>query len=150
MKPVQTYKGPGITVTFDPNLCAHSAVCLRGLPEVFDVNRPDWIDPTAAAADEIAAVIDRCPSGALRYTREAPASGEAAALSPPTPAPSIRLSRNGPLLIQGEFELLDEAGAPVPHTGRVALCRCGGTRKQPLCDGTHKSSGFRSQQEPPG
>jgi uncharacterized Fe-S cluster protein YjdI/CDGSH-type Zn-finger protein len=149
MKPVQTYTAPGITVTFDPRICAHSAVCLRGLPAVFDVNRKDWIDPGAASAAEIAAAIDRCPSGALKYTLETPTpAGAAAPAAQAAPATAIRLGLNGPLLVQGEFDLIDENGVAIPHTGRVALCRCGGSRKQPLCDGTHKTNGFRSQREP--
>ena len=31
-------------MTFDPNLCAHSARCLAGQPAVFDVRRRKWID----------------------------------------------------------------------------------------------------------
>jgi uncharacterized Fe-S cluster protein YjdI len=66
---LQTYEGDGITVTFDPNLCVHSGVCVRGLRPVFDVSRKRWVDVTAATADEIAAQIERCPSGALQYSR---------------------------------------------------------------------------------
>lgn len=69
MKRVQTYVAPGITVSFDPNVCIHSGVCLRTLPAVFDVRRRRWVDVEAASADEIAAAIDRCPSGALGYRR---------------------------------------------------------------------------------
>ena len=31
-KPLQTYEGPGIAVTFDPNICQHTGICVRGLP----------------------------------------------------------------------------------------------------------------------
>lgn len=68
-KRLQTYEVPGITVTFDPNVCIHSAVCVRGLPKVFDVRRKKWIEADAATPDEVAAQIDRCPSGALQYKR---------------------------------------------------------------------------------
>lgn len=71
MKRVQTYAAPGITVTFDPNVCVHSGVCLRTLPAVFDVRRRKWVEPAAASADAVAAAIDRCPSGALGYVRDA-------------------------------------------------------------------------------
>ena len=67
-KRLQTYPAGGITVTFDPNICIHSAVCVRGLHAVFDVSRRKWIDAAAAPPDVIAAQIDRCPSGALAYT----------------------------------------------------------------------------------
>ena len=68
-KKLQTYTGQDITVTFDPNICVHAAVCVRGLPAVFDVSRARWVDVTAATADEIAAQVARCPSGALQATR---------------------------------------------------------------------------------
>lgn len=64
---IQTHEGRDIIVTFDPNICTHSGVCVRGLRDVFDVRRRDWVHPDAAPADVIAAQIDRCPSGALQY-----------------------------------------------------------------------------------
>ena len=66
-KRLQVYQGDGITVTFDPNVCIHSGVCVRGLPAVFDVSRRRWVDPDAAAPDVVAAQVARCPSGALQY-----------------------------------------------------------------------------------
>lgn len=65
----QTYETEGITVTFDPDICIHSGVCVRGLPAVFDVHRRDWVRPYAATPDEVAAQVARCPSGALQFTR---------------------------------------------------------------------------------
>jgi uncharacterized Fe-S cluster protein YjdI len=67
---VQSYTAPGITVTFDPKVCIHSAVCLSALPAVFDVQRRRWIRPEAASVAEVTAAIDRCPSGALQYVLE--------------------------------------------------------------------------------
>ena len=64
---LQTYETDEIIVTFDPNLCRHAGVCIRGLPPVFDVRRKRWIAPEAAPASEIAAQVARCPSGALQY-----------------------------------------------------------------------------------
>jgi uncharacterized Fe-S cluster protein YjdI len=68
-KRLQRYDADGITVTFDPNRCIHSGVCVRGLPAVFDVGRPDWVRPSAAPADEVVAQVARCPSGALQIVR---------------------------------------------------------------------------------
>jgi len=65
-KRLQVYETPEITVTFDPDLCIHSAVCVRGLPAVFDVNRKRWVRPELAPAAEVAAQVARCPSGALQ------------------------------------------------------------------------------------
>ncbi len=66
-KRLQVYEAPGITVTFDPTLCIHSGVCVRGLPAVFDVRRKRWVRPELAAAADVAAQVARCPSGALQY-----------------------------------------------------------------------------------
>jgi uncharacterized Fe-S cluster protein YjdI len=68
-KQLQVYETAEISVSFDPNICIHSGVCIRGLPAVFDVKRKHWIRPELATADEVAAQIDRCPSGALQYKR---------------------------------------------------------------------------------
>jgi uncharacterized Fe-S cluster protein YjdI len=64
---VQVYETPEITVTFDPDVCVHSGVCVRGLPAVFDVKRKRWVQPELASAAEVAAQVARCPSGALQY-----------------------------------------------------------------------------------
>ncbi|MDQ3093280.1 MAG: CDGSH iron-sulfur domain-containing protein [Actinomycetota bacterium] len=53
--------------------------------------------------------------------------------------PTITTYRDGPLLVRGPIELLDQDGTVI-DTGRrtVALCRCGKSRTRPLCDGTHR------------
>jgi uncharacterized Fe-S cluster protein YjdI len=66
-KPLQTYETPEITVTFDPNVCTHSAACVRGLPAVFDIRERRWVRPEQAPAADVAAQVARCPSGALQY-----------------------------------------------------------------------------------
>jgi uncharacterized Fe-S cluster protein YjdI len=66
-KRLQSYETSEITVTFDPNICIHAGDCLRGLPEVFDVRRRDWVRPAAAPAAGVAAQVARCPSGALQF-----------------------------------------------------------------------------------
>ena len=64
---LQTYETNEIIVTFDPTRCTHSGVCVRGLGLVFDVTRKRWIRPELAAAADVAAQVERCPSGALQY-----------------------------------------------------------------------------------
>ena len=75
---LQVYESPEITVTFEPAVCIHSAVCVRGLPAVFDVRRRRWVAIEGATAADIHAQIARCPSGALKSYRP----GE---FVPPTP-----------------------------------------------------------------
>lgn len=65
-KKLQTYEAPGIEVTFDPNVCRHTAVCLRGLPAVFDIKERRWVRPELASIEEITAQVARCPTGALQ------------------------------------------------------------------------------------
>lgn len=71
---LQVYEADEITVTFDPAVCRHTGVCVRGLPLVFDVSRKRWIRPELASADEVAAQVAKCPSGALQYIRNSPPS----------------------------------------------------------------------------
>ncbi|HEX9754110.1 MAG TPA: (4Fe-4S)-binding protein [Gemmatimonadales bacterium] len=66
-KRLQVYETAEITVTFDPALCIHSGHCVRGLPAVFEVRRKRWIRPEAASPEDVAAQVERCPSGALRW-----------------------------------------------------------------------------------
>jgi uncharacterized Fe-S cluster protein YjdI len=63
---LQVYETDEITVTFDPAVCKHTGVCLRGLPDVFDVTRKRWIKPELAPAEHVAQQVARCPSGALQ------------------------------------------------------------------------------------
>jgi CDGSH-type Zn-finger protein len=47
---------------------------------------------------------------------------------------------DGPILLRGDFEIIDVDGTPIPTRRRVvALCRCGRSALAPLCDGTHKA-----------
>ena len=73
-KQIQIYESPDITVTFDPKLCIHSAACIKGLPAVFDVKDKRWVRPERAAAEEVAAQVARCPSGALQFRFKEPGS----------------------------------------------------------------------------
>ena len=147
MRRMQTYRTKGITVTFDPKMCWHSAVCLNELPAVFDVSRLRWIRPERASVEAVKATIDHCPSGALRCIL---GEGEAAASEPVTESPagvSIRLSGDGPLMVEGVLELYDENDQPIEHSGRLCLCRCGATLNGPFCDGAHRGIGWKSKKE---
>ena len=53
---------------------------------------------------------------------------------------------NGPLRIEGDFEIHDVQGRPFGLAGRTALslCRCGHSENKPFCDGSHNRVGFQS------
>lgn len=58
----------------------------------------------------------------------------------------IRPYPDGPFLVRGPIRLLGEDGEEVEVRRRVvALCRCGRSRLQPLCDGTHAVAGWRER-----
>jgi len=73
-KALQTYEAPGVVVTFDPNICKHTGVCVRGLRAVFDIKRKRWVRPELAEPHEVAAQVARCPSGALQCRLSEPSS----------------------------------------------------------------------------
>lgn len=73
--PVQRYTEGDLTVTFDPRVCTHSARCVRGLFNVFDVSKRPWVNLKGADAAQIVAQVNACPSGALQARRESSSPG---------------------------------------------------------------------------
>lgn len=137
-KRLQTYEAPGISVTYDPNLCIHAEECVRSLPAVFDPREKRWIRPERATPDEVERAVARCPTGALRSRRpDAPAPTAAASVV-------VRLQEHGPLLLSGPIRIETESGEVVREADRVALCRGGGTGNPPFCDGSHARRNFRT------
>jgi len=59
------YKKGDLTIVWQSGLCTHSAVCFRGLREVFDPRVKPWIRPENADDEQIIEQVRRCPSGAL-------------------------------------------------------------------------------------
>ena len=56
--------------------------------------------------------------------------------------PRIIVKRNGPILVQGEVELVDQDGKaltppPAKTPGTFKLCTCRQSGTHPFCDGTH-------------
>ncbi|RJK92825.1 CDGSH iron-sulfur domain-containing protein [Vallicoccus soli] len=53
--------------------------------------------------------------------------------------------RDGPLVVRGDFRIVDQDGVELdPGRATVALCRCGRSALKPFCDGSHKAARFRS------
>ena len=51
--------------------------------------------------------------------------------------------KDGPLLVRGAVELVAPNGDPIATNRKtVALCRCGLSTIKPFCDGTHRATGF--------
>jgi uncharacterized Fe-S cluster protein YjdI len=66
---VKHYTNGEVTVVWKPDICQHSGVCFRGLPQVFDPRRHPWIELEHADSHTITAQVDRCPSGALSWVK---------------------------------------------------------------------------------
>jgi uncharacterized Fe-S cluster protein YjdI len=148
------YAADGIVVHWDSSLCIHSANCMHGLPEVFDVRRRPWVRVDRADADRIAQVVDTCPSRALTYTRLDGAEPGPNGLTEAPPAPAatpgdgvpvvVALKPDGPLAVEGPVRIEMARGEVIEVTDRAFLCRCGGSSNKPFCDGTHKRIGFQA------
>lgn len=64
---MKTYETDNLIIYWKPELCQHSANCIDGDPEVFDVERRPWIKPENGKDEDIMKIIDTCPSKALTY-----------------------------------------------------------------------------------
>ncbi|HEY0784091.1 MAG TPA: (4Fe-4S)-binding protein, partial [Thermoanaerobaculia bacterium] len=117
---LHVYEGEAITVTYDAKRCIHFAECVHGLPEVFDTAKRPWIAADGAPADRVAEVVQRCPSGALHFTRKDGGAAEEA------PAENVvTLSPDGPLRVHGTIEIEAADGTLLATETRATLCRCG-------------------------
>jgi uncharacterized Fe-S cluster protein YjdI len=119
---VKRYEGQQIEVTYDTARCLHAAECVRGMPSVFDTDRRPWVAPDEGDPEALAAVIRRCPTGALHYTLRRGAREQ------PRVPTRVRMPEGGPLLIDGDLELGEK------RETRAALCRCWQSANQPYCD----------------
>lgn len=135
---VRHYVDERIDVSYDATRCIHAAECVHRLPTVFDTGRRPWILPSGAGADDIAAVVARCPTGALHATRLDGGQAEDVPVENaivPTP--------NGPLYVRGQLQLRSPEGDVTIDDVRMALCRCGQSRNKPFCDNSHRDADFR-------
>lgn len=57
-------------------------------------------------------------------------------------AGTIRVLDKGPLLVQGQMEVVDAQGNRFETKEQIALCRCGLSKNKPFCDGAHGPGGF--------
>ena len=162
------YEGEGITVHWDSDRCTRSQLCVLSAPSVFDHDARPWVNVDGAPANEIAHAIDRCPSGALTYTRtdgvpngrrgysfdesparalrsdgEEPEALQQVTLEMGTELPTITPLPDGPLLVQGRFGIARDDDT-IEIVERVMLCRCGHSSCTPHCDGSHARVGFEA------
>lgn len=135
----ENYYGRGIAVHDNRGICSHSGFCTANLPTVFKLGEEPWIDPDGAEVEEIIDTVRKCPSGALSYTHNNVEAREQ------DREPIINVSRNGPYYVTGGIELKDEPMGEGALKEHYALCRCGGSKNKPFCDGTHWHLKFRDE-----
>ena len=132
-----TYAGRRITIHDNRGICAHAGYCTDRLAAVFKYGSEPWIDPDGAAPEAVIEAIRSCPSGALGYSLDGVEARDAAR------EPAVTVMRDGPYAVAGGVRLADAARAEGASEQRYTLCRCGGSKNKPFCDGSHWSIGFK-------
>ena len=132
-----SYEGRKITVHDNRSICAHAGYCTDRLSSVCRRKHESWIDPNAASVEDIIAVVEACPSGALSY------SVQGVERSEQTGSAEIVVSQNGPYFAKGDIELVDTMCGQGGSKTTFALCRCGGSKNKPFCDGSHWYNDFK-------
>jgi CDGSH-type Zn-finger protein/uncharacterized Fe-S cluster protein YjdI len=136
---IEVVRGKRALIRFEAPKCIHSRQCVLGRPDVFVPNvQGEWIHPDAATPEEIAALAQACPSGAIQYERLDGGPQEA-----PPLVNVLRIRENGPLAFHAELDIVGTGPAL-----RATLCRCGASKHKPFCDGSHAATGFVASGEP--
>jgi uncharacterized Fe-S cluster protein YjdI len=134
---IKKYTNGDLTIIWKPDVCIHSAICFKGLPQVFNPKERPWVKAMEAGPDEIVAQIKKCPSGALSYELN---TNKTSAMENQESNTTITVSNKGPYLVKGKFLFVDQDGKEELKEGNIALCRCGSSANKPFCDGAHKKS----------
>lgn len=59
------YTNGEITILWKPELCIHSGVCVKTLPQVYNPKERPWIKIENATSEELVKQVSKCPSKAL-------------------------------------------------------------------------------------
>lgn len=116
---MKKYNTKNLTIGWEPEKCIHSALCAKGLSAVFNPKAKPWINVDGADEISITNQIDKCPSGALSYTK------------------GIELPIEKPVVAGVSPVILE-----LEKNKKLAWCSCGKSNNQPWCDGAHKGSGL--------
>ncbi|WP_460218007.1 (4Fe-4S)-binding protein [Psychroserpens sp. MEBiC05023] len=137
MGKIREYTNGEVTVEWEAEKCIHSAICVKGLSEVFQPKERPWIKIDAATTDAIVNQVKACPSGALGYYMNGEDTHEATQLET-----KIEVLKDGPLLVYGTLKVTHKDGSEETKNKTTAFCRCGASFNKPYCDGTHVKDGF--------
>lgn len=126
--------GSGIVVRDDRGLCEHAGFCANKMTNVWKMT---GATASTDVRSQVAAMIERCPSGALTYSL----AGAGRDVEPPLAA-GVAVVDDGPLWVTGSVPIERADGQPLQTRARMTLCRCGASANKPLCDGSHARVGF--------
>lgn len=67
MSKIKEYSNGEVAIVWEAEKCIHSAICAKGLPQVFQPREKPWIKIEAAETEALITQVKACPSGALRF-----------------------------------------------------------------------------------
>ena len=120
----------------DRSICVHAGFCGNRLTNVWKMAKAG-VTADSIARMQMMAMIERCPSGALTYRLEPDGPDVEASLR----AEAVIVA-DGPIALTGGVVVEPPDGSTLEARNRQTLCRCGGSAKKPLCDGSHKKLDF--------
>lgn len=147
------YSNDDITVFWKPETCIHATICFMKLRKVFDPSKRPWVNMANGTTGEIIDIVEKCPTDALtwKWNKDLTVEDKEMINTRPTteekvptpPATEILIIDNGPAIIKGNFNISRGSGKKIEAGRQVALCRCGGSKNHPFCDGSHLVNGFK-------
>ena len=158
------YTNGEITVFWKPSKCIHATTCFRELLEVYNPRKRPWVNMKGASTERIIEVTDKCPTQAIfwRYNKDLTEEekrlnekyqGISEEVNPETlheekqkdKGAKLQLMPNGPLLVEGDFKVIGPDGNELKTMMMTSFCRCGSSKNQPFCDGSHRLAGFNDE-----
>ncbi len=137
MGKIKEYSNGETTVVWEAEKCIHSAICAKGLPEVFQPRDRPWVKIDGANTETIINQVKACPSGALRFYMNAEGDESSEILKT-----KVEVLENGPLLVYGTLKVTHKDGSSETKNKTTAFCRCGASNNKPFCDGAHVKEAF--------
>jgi len=134
---VKKYTNGEVTIVWKPDLCFHASYCWKELPEVFKPKERPWVNALGASTERIIEQVKRCPSGALSYYMNK--EKEEGVME--NNGTKMEVMHNGPLIVKG-LVYVKRNGKEEEKPDGAAFCRCGKSKNQPYCDGSHLKNPF--------